>query len=179
MEFEHLFYHIKKNILVSLTLRDNRDFTEEDVKPLIKYLDTVSPYEFTDYIVMTFPEPRLDFYKDADFNKMMEKGLTEMTKIQNTLGYYPIQIATPLLGQLEQFNIAILFMGLVFSMILALFVIISVILIYGLLLVNVEQKSFEIGIKRMVGQSKFGLVKDVIIQTLFFSIPGIIIAFAC
>jgi ABC-type antimicrobial peptide transport system permease subunit len=80
---------------------------------------------------------------------------------------------------LQKFNLAILFMGLLFSMILALFVVISVILIYGLLLVNVQQKSFEIGIKRMVGQSKFGLVKDVIFQTFFFSTPGIILAFMC
>jgi hypothetical protein len=62
-------------------------------------------------------------------------------------------------------------------MILALFVVISVILIYGMLLINVQQKSFEIGIKRMVGCTKTELFKDIIIQTLFFAVPGIILGF--
>ena len=42
-------------------------------------------------------------------------------------------------------------MGLIFDIIILLFVIISVLLIYSLLMISVETKTFEIGVMRMVG----------------------------
>ena len=46
-----------------------------------------------------------------------------------------------------------MFIGLIFDVIIILFVIISILLIYSLLLISVETKTLDIGIMRMVGLS--------------------------
>ncbi|CAI2362787.1 unnamed protein product [Moneuplotes crassus] len=179
LEYEYMFEYIKDSLKVLLSQEEYK-FVPKATKGIIfDFLETQSPYDYASILLMTFPEPRLNYYKNPDYNKLLEASLYEMTSISQELGYYTVDIKLPLLGQLQAFNLAILFMALLFSMILALFVVISIILIYGLLLVNVQQKSFENGIKRMVGSSKFGLIKDVIIQTFCFSTPGIIFAFFC
>lgn len=53
---------------------------------------------------------------------------------------------------------AILFLGLIFDLVIILFVSLSVLLIYSLLLISVESKTFEFGVMRMVGLSQSGLI---------------------
>jgi ABC-type antimicrobial peptide transport system permease subunit len=175
LELDSLFFFLKNAVKTYVTESDIK--MNKQVTQFLDFLDKSSPREYVDQIVMTFHEPRMNFYNNPDFNKLMADTLQQMNGLEEKLGYYPIEIYMPILGQLQQYNLATLFMGLLFSMILALFVVISIILVYSLLLVNVQQKSFEIGIKRMVGETKTGLVKDVVIQTFFFSIPGIVLAF--
>ena len=64
---------------------------------------------------------------------------------------------------MENYSLMILFMGLLFDIIIFLFVVISILLIYSLLMITVETKTFEIGIMRMVGVSKLGLMFMIII----------------
>ena len=56
------------------------------------------------------------------------------------------------------YNFAILFIGLVFGIVIILFVIISVLLIYSLLMITTETKTFDIGVMRLVGLSSSGFV---------------------
>lgn len=51
-----------------------------------------------------------------------------------------------------------MFLGLIFDIIILLFIIISILLIYSLLMISVETKSFEIGVQRMIGLSSKGLI---------------------
>ena len=78
---------------------------------------------------------------------------------------------------MEVYSTAILFLGLIFDVIILLFIIVSVLLIYSLLMISVETKTFEIGVMRMIGLSKSGLIFMILIQSLLFVIPGIILAF--
>ena len=58
---------------------------------------------------------------------------------------------------------AILFLGLIFDIIILLFIVLSILLIYSLLMISVETKTFEFGVMRMVGLSKSGLVYMIIV----------------
>ena len=49
---------------------------------------------------------------------------------------------------------SILFIGLIFDILLIMFVVVAVLLIYSLLMISVETKTHEIGIMRLVGLSK-------------------------
>ena len=51
-----------------------------------------------------------------------------------------------------------MFVGLVFDVLLLLFIVVSVLLIYSLLMISVETKTFEIGVMRLVGLSKLGFM---------------------
>ena len=64
---------------------------------------------------------------------------------------------------MQIFSSAILFLGLIFDIIVLLFVILSILLIYSLLLVSVETKTFEFGVMRMVGLSKGGIISMIIL----------------
>jgi|LauGreDrversion4_2_1035121.scaffolds.fasta_scaffold56456_2 ABC-type antimicrobial peptide transport system permease subunit len=79
---------------------------------------------------------------------------------------------------MKTFAAAVLFMGLIFDIIILLFVIIAVLLIYSLLMISVETKTFEMGVIRMLGLSKNGIIGMILLQALMFVAPAIILGFA-
>jgi len=58
-----------------------------------------------------------------------------------------------------------------------LFIIISVLLIFSLLMNSVEQKSFDNGIMRLVGLTKYDYVAMILTQAFAFVLPSIFLAF--
>lgn len=54
---------------------------------------------------------------------------------------------------MELLSYATLLLGIVFGIIALLFIVISVLLIYSLLMISVETKTFESGVLRLVGLS--------------------------
>ena len=82
-----------------------------------------------------------------------------------------------LLEMMQEFSQAILFLGLIFDIIILLFIILSVLLIYSLLLISVESKTFEFGIMRMVGLSKSGIITMIFLQSMMFVLPSVILSF--
>ena len=80
---------------------------------------------------------------------------------------------------MQVYNSAILFIGLVFSIVIILFVVISVLLIYSLLMITTETKTFDIGIMRLIGLSSSGFVAMIFTQAVMFVIPSIILAYIC
>ena len=72
---------------------------------------------------------------------------------------------------------AILFLGLIFEIIILMFVVLSILLIYSLLLISVESKTFEFGVMRMIGLSKTGIVSMIMIQSVLFVLPSLACGF--
>jgi len=54
-------------------------------------------------------------------------------------------------------------LGLIFNIVVILFIVISVLLIYSLLMISVETKSFENGVLRLVGLSKADCVQMIFV----------------
>jgi ABC-type antimicrobial peptide transport system permease subunit len=79
-----------------------------------------------------------------------------------------------LLSTLKDYENALLVLGLVFNIIMILFIIISILLIFSLLMNSVEQKSFENGIMRLVGLSKYDYMAMILTQALMFVLPSVI-----
>ena len=53
--------------------------------------------------------------------------------------------------------------GLIFGVIVILFVVISVLLIYSLLMISIETKTFETGVLRLVGMSNWNCISMILI----------------
>lgn len=68
-------------------------------------------------------------------------------------------------------------MGLIFDIIILLFVILSILLIYSLLMISVESKTFDFGVMRMVGLSKGGIISMIMLQSFMFVIPSVLFGF--
>jgi ABC-type antimicrobial peptide transport system permease subunit len=71
-----------------------------------------------------------------------------------------------------------LLLGLIFSIIVILFIVISILLIYSLLMISIETKTYENGVLRLVGLSKANCIQMIIVQSLLFVLPSIIFAYA-
>ena len=67
------------------------------------------------------------------------------------MGFFPFRMQLEVLTAMEVASFAILFLGLIFDLVVVLFIALSVVLIYSLLLISVESKTFEFGVMRMVG----------------------------
>jgi len=70
-----------------------------------------------------------------------------------------------------------MFIGLIFDVILILFVIVSSLLIYSHMLNSVETQTFEIGIMRLIGLSSTNFVGMIFTQALVFVVPSVIAGF--
>ena len=78
---------------------------------------------------------------------------------------------------MEIFQYQVMFIGLIFDVIIILFVIVAILLIYSLLLISVETKTFEIGIMRLVGLSSSSFVGMIFTQSFLFVLPSVICGF--
>lgn len=77
---------------------------------------------------------------------------------------------------MQLYNFGLLFLGLVFNIVIILFVVISILLIYSLLMITTETKTFDIGVMRLIGLSSGGFVAMIFVQAVMFVIPSIICA---
>ena len=98
-------------------------------------------------------------------------------EVVNALGFYELNTGMPLLDKVENYAMMILYIGLVANLVVILFVIIAVLLIYSLLMISVEKKTFEFGVMRLAGLSKNGLIAFICIQAVLFVLPAIVLAF--
>ena len=95
-------------------------------------------------------------------------------KIIKNLGEdYPIQITTPIYTVMANVEIAKVFLDNIFLAIMAFLWLLSVLLIYSLMLGNVDERTFEFGMLRALGFKKNNLVLMIIIQGFIFAIPGV------
>jgi len=72
---------------------------------------------------------------------------------------------------------ASLLLGLLFSIIIVLFVVVSILLIYSLLMISVETKTFETGVLRLLGLTKYDCIQMILIQSFFYVVAAIILAY--
>lgn len=95
------------------------------------------------------------------------------------LGSYPVGVQNNLLSTVHVYSLGTLFLGLIFDVVLLLFVVVSVLLIYSLLMITVNEKAFDSGLMRLMGLSKKGYICSILFQALLFVLPSILCAYIC
>lgn len=157
MEYSPFYTQLAK-FLPPGQLSNNRAF-----KQFLMEKGSQLSYDYSDFLMMTLPSPRVLYYSYNDYFEI-QRGVTGYAnQLIADLGFFPLKMDLDVLKQMELFSQAILFLGLVFDIIILLFVILSILLIYSLLMISVEAKTFEFGIMRMVGLSKSGIINMVFI----------------
>ena len=97
--------------------------------------------------------------------------------IIDALGFFPVKMDMPILSQMQTYSQATLMMGIIFDVVVLLFIVLSVLLIYSLLMISVESKTFEFGVMRMMGLSNTGIITMIVMQGFMFVIPSVIAGF--
>jgi hypothetical protein len=95
-------------------------------------------YSYADMLMYTLPSPRYSYYENSDYDVIQANVLAKVNEVINSLGFYPVTSQTALLSSMKVTQNGVLLLGLVFSILIILFVGISTILIYSLLLATVE-----------------------------------------
>ena len=124
------------------------------------------------------PSPRYEAYQDSNYQVIQDRVLGYLSNIINGIGPYRYSSSIDLLTSMQSYATSILLIGLIFDVLLIIFVVISCLLIYSLLLISVETKTFETGVMRLIGLSKWGYVSMIAIQAALFVAPSIILGFA-
>ena len=128
-------------------------------------------------LVGTLPGQRYQFYTDSNFNRIKQNVLAELDQINEALGFFNINSDPLLLQGLATYDFAVMFIGLIFDILLIIFVVVSILLVYSLLLISVETKTFEFGVMRLVGLTKRGFVAMILTQAGMFVLPAVTLAF--
>ena len=128
--------------------------------------------EYSNNVIVNHPH-RMKVYTDPNLDTLrftIEK-FAEQTAL--ALGVLPFEMRLDLLESLEPLKFAVLFLGILLNVIIMVLFGQSVMVIYNLLLVKVETKTFEMGVLRTLGLSQTGIIELIIVQTLIFVIPAI------
>ena len=135
-------------------------------------------YQYSNMIVANMPSPRYQAYEDTDFQVIQDTVLDHLYPIEEHLGLYQLSTNLVLLFSMQSYSASVLFIGLIFNILLMIFVVVACLLIYSLLLISVETKTFEIGVMRLVGLTKCGFVGMIMTQAALFVLPSVILGFA-
>jgi ABC-type antimicrobial peptide transport system permease subunit len=168
MESETFFKHINKFPNTKL----NGFFPD-----LPQVFESLNMKDFSNSMIINFNRPRISHYLVTNFDDLQYKAVTYANKVYEVLGSDFVTISLPLVSQLKKYFFGSIFMGIILNIILIILFFLSLILIYSLLLITTETNSFELGIIRMLGTTKYGIIKLIIIQCLMFSIPAFLAAF--
>ncbi|KPI90453.1 hypothetical protein ABL78_0383 [Leptomonas seymouri] len=123
------------------------------------------------YFIMD-PYTRLRSYRSTSYNTIRRHVVTWSYGIISPLGVIQIERYAPQLSGLRSTRMMSVFLGLIISIILLALAFLSIVLIYTLLTVGVETKTYELGIQRMVGFTKENLVVLVLTNAYAFTIPA-------
>lgn len=128
-------------------------------------------YDYSTDIYYNLPN-RIEYYKESDYDKIQTNLINFSSKIMYFLGFNQIDSRFPILNLLFNFRFLSLFLGLIITIIITILSILSIILIYSLLLINVETRTFELGVLRLMGMSKMGIIIIVLLKSFSYSLPG-------
>jgi len=150
-EFKYLLTYISKYAC------PYSSFLQTQGKPFYDFVNSLDPKFYTSSVLMNFKD-RDSVYLDSNYDNVQYKVTAFASNLVNDLGVYPIEIDWPVLDQLYRTRFAGMFLGIVLNLIIFVLFILSIMLLYNLLLVSVETKMYEIGVLRVLGLNKLGVI---------------------
>lgn len=106
-------------------------------------------------MALNLPSPREESYSSRDYDTTKRIVTSHVNEfIVNTKSIRVLEASMPLLEDLETYNLAILLISLIFSIVVMVFAAVSILVIQSLVQVSVERQTFDAGITRMLGVSK-------------------------
>lgn len=148
--------------------------------PFRSAIASVPPHSGVSTVLLNLPSPRFDFYRSTTFATNARSVVAWSSDTLFLLGFDQVDAILPCLRELQATNFASAFLGLMLNIVIILLTLISTLLIYSLLMISVEARTFELGIYRMVGMRRAGLLQMILVHAWMFAVPawvlGLVIA---
>jgi ABC-type antimicrobial peptide transport system permease subunit len=124
-------------------------------------------------VVWNLPPLRVDAYRSSDLSQIEFSVTSFLSQLLYRISWYQISTSLPVLRGVKSYRFFSLFLGLLLNIIVLFIFGLSVLLIYSLLMVSVDSRTFELGILRMVGMTRRRLVGLVLTQAMAYALPAI------
>jgi ABC-type antimicrobial peptide transport system permease subunit len=139
-------------------------------RPIMKSVDM---YQYAQYIYINHDTyVRISVYNKNDYGNVQAAVTNFATKVLFNIGYNQVNTEFPILNYMRETRFFALFLGLIISIIVTILTTLSIILIYSLLMISVESKQFEMGVLRMIGMTRSGLVQLILLQAFCYAFPA-------
>ncbi|KAA6390762.1 MAG: putative DUF214 family protein [Streblomastix strix] len=145
---------------------------EDNMNQRVKYKSPL--YDYALSVVFAYSDPRTDVYVSFNVDDIKKKIIKWSSPIAYALRFDELNIRAELVVSFDEMIFFTVLVELVAIMIITLLSGISILLIYSLLMISTDTRQFELGILRMVGMNRFGIVGVLVTQSLLYSVPGII-----
>eukprot|EP01006_Ploeotia_vitrea_P062852 TRINITY_DN84526_c0_g1_i1.p1 TRINITY_DN84526_c0_g1~~TRINITY_DN84526_c0_g1_i1.p1 ORF type:complete len:1091 (+),score=42.23 TRINITY_DN84526_c0_g1_i1:9-3281(+) len=129
------------------------------------------------------PKKRFGYYATSNYDKIQTNVLEFGSQIMYRVGFTRFEGKVDILEFMRDARLFSMFLGLVISIIITILTVLSMLLIYSLLMINVETRTFELGVMRMLGTNRANIVQLILTQAFIYAIPawivGILFAQGC
>lgn len=157
----------------------------EQLEPIIEILENITTviddfqnnFDINHYAlnIVVMYRDRFQTYIKA-LNEMNSDLIVFTNEISDAIDYrYPATFTLPLQVTLTPLYFLRLFLDQIFLFVAIVLIALGALLIYSLLLSNVEEKTYEYGMLRALGMKQYVLIELLIVQSLSFSVPGILV----
>lgn len=131
--------------------------------------------EQTQRVVFSSCIPRYKCYLETEYKVLAKDLLSWGSDVIFQLGYLQLQGSLPIVESLKSTQLFSRGMGLIFTIVVVLLGALSAFVLHGLLTVSVETKTFELGIWRMIGLTRTGVLELIVVGITLFSFNRFII----
>ncbi len=193
MEFEHYIPYLVSKLNPSLALKDlehmakisTPQFVADDcpvqilpwsLKDLLSKTASLNLLQqFSTEIMVNMPGDRVSPYLFANY-AFIHSHITDFgSSLAYRLGFVNVKTTPLLLEQIAPLKMFSMFLDLILSIVLTILFVLAFMLIYSLLTISIESRTFELGVHRMTGIKRRGIIEMLFMQALSYSIPGIIV----
>lgn len=127
--------------------------------------------DFATNAYLQIPSPREE-YLHPDTVVVREQVISALRWPMYRVDIRQLNAETPVLDALSEFNLLSLFLSLLVNVAMLVFLILAWVILYSLFGYTVETRSYEVGVMRVVGLRKVGVVELVWAQVLLVALPS-------
>jgi hypothetical protein len=131
--------------------------------------------QFAPLVNINLPPSRVDKYLGEEFTVTQRNVIAFTSQLLWQLGFSQFACDVPTLAFLSGISFFSLFLGLIINVIVLILFLLSCILIYSLLIISVETRTFELGVFRMVGLTRRAMIEMLMLQAFGFALPAYVI----
>eukprot|EP01062_Namystynia_karyoxenos_P059026 TRINITY_DN50458_c0_g1_i1.p1 TRINITY_DN50458_c0_g1~~TRINITY_DN50458_c0_g1_i1.p1 ORF type:complete len:1108 (+),score=417.64 TRINITY_DN50458_c0_g1_i1:67-3324(+) len=161
MEFEHFISYVAEFVNPAVTPEQRQIIATAD---LARYASSIS--------VSLAPKERKSTYNQNDYAVVQLAVIEWAATLLYRVGFNQLDTSAEVLSFMQESRFFSLFLGLLISLVILVLTALSVLLIYSLLMINVETRTFELGVLRMVGMRRSELIQLVLTQAFFYALPA-------
>lgn len=118
------------------------------------------------------PSTRLTSYASSNYDRLRADVADHASSMLYLAGFTETDAEAPILATLEPRRFVTLYLGLVLDVLLITLFGLATLLIYSLLLVNAEAKTFEVAVRRMLGSGRPAIVLLLLTHAAMHALPA-------